>query len=224
MRSDHCFEKFRIIWFLKIGKAWTKLLLKWRLPEGNTVHLAYFLENNQVAYLYTTKLLVSVWLFVNFSSARRCLTEQLFLNQCTLDELIYVRHPKSRSHDPNGIETWQSCGLFNAAAIRWLSFLMLPPNFIARKVSGEDSRKSKIISSPSAFFAHPRSFCVFDLQRKHFWSNDTRARGLSTNLINLWKGRCKTRTCRFVGIDSPDLFCVKSLLRIIFTSTVFFSI
>lgn len=102
----------------------------------------------------------------------------------------------------------------------------LSPNLMEEKSMGKSAGSQKSFLLPLLFFflhTHGYSVSLF------YWRNIPKAMTqglevLSTNLINLWKGGRKRRTCRFVCIDSPDLFCVKSLLHIIFTSTVFFSI
>lgn len=74
--------------------------------------IEWFLSN-----LCITKILMSVWSYVNFSWVKRCITGQPFLNYCTLNALIYRLCPKSETHNSHGIETSHSCGHFSVALL-----------------------------------------------------------------------------------------------------------
>lgn len=65
-------------------------------------------SNELSVHLYSSKTLVSVWLFVIFSWAKQCIVGQQFLNQRTSKGLTYRKYPKFGTHDSHGIEILQS--------------------------------------------------------------------------------------------------------------------
>lgn len=103
--------------------------------------------------LYTTKILVSIWLYI-VQFGKTVHHKQQFLSQHTSNKLIYRMRPKS--------ETYNSCfrGTMQppSVIVTWSSFPMLLASFLhkSQAISWEEVGS---FSCPCCFFAHLWSFC-----------------------------------------------------------------